>query len=343
MNRYFNLQLFADSEISGVAPALVMEAWAAETWTSGLEKSFFEKFMGNSAENIIHVKEELKKGDGDTIHIGLLMPLAGDGVYGDDTLENNEEKMNYRDFSVKIDQIRNGVRLKGRMEEKRSQINMRRDAKVALSKWMSMKIDKTFFKKLSTNPTPDRIIYGGTATSESSIGTTDTFSADLIRKAKLLAQADERTMVKPVTVEGIGDTYVLVIDQWQAHALKKDPDWIEAQKYANVRGNKNPIFSGHLGMYDGVIVHQCNRVVSTPTGSSNIPVGHALFLGAQAGVFALGGSPFWEEDLFDYRNKVGFSFGHIFGIEKTQFKYDEVNLTDFGVINILTSTGQSTI
>ena len=148
MNKYFNLQRFADSEISGVAPALVMEAWAAETWTSGLEKSFFEKFMGNSAEHIIHVKEELKKGDGDTIHIGLLMPLAGEGVRGDDTLENNEEKMNYRDFSVKIDQIRNGVRLKGRMEEKRTQINMRRDAKVALSKWMSMKIDKTFFKKL---------------------------------------------------------------------------------------------------------------------------------------------------------------------------------------------------
>lgn len=223
------------------------------------------------------------------------------------------------------------------------QINMRKDAKVALSKWMGTHIDKEFFTKLSTNPTADRIIYGGTATSESSIGTTDTFSADLIRKAKLLAQADERTMVKPINVEGIGDTYVMVVDQWQAHALKKDPDWIEAQKFANVRGDKNPIFSGKLGIYDGVIVHQCNRVVNTPTGNSGIPVGHALFLGAQAGIFALGGSPTWEEDVFDYRNKFGVSFGHIFGIEKAQFKYDGINRTDFGVINVLTSTGSGTI
>ena len=53
--------------------------------------------------------------------------------------------------------------------------------------------------------------------------------------------------------------------------------------------SENPIFSGKLGIYDGVIVHQCNRVINTPTGNGGIPVGHALFLGAQAGVFALGG------------------------------------------------------
>ena len=321
MELRFSIQLFADTEISGVAPSLVMEAWAKDTWEAGLSKSFFKKFMGNSAENIIHVKEELKKEAGDTINIGLLMPLAGAGIFGDDTLEGNEEQMQYRDFYVKIDQIRNGVRLKGRMEEKRTQINMRKDAKVALSKWMNDTVDKTFFTKLSTNPTADRIVYGGSATSESSISAGDTFSASLIGKAKRLAQADERTMVKPITVEGIGDTYVMVIDQYQARDLQKDSEWIEAQKYANVRGKENPIFSGHFGIYDGVIIHKCNRVIKTPTGMGGTTVGHALFLGAQAG----------------YRNKFGVSFGHIFGIEKTQFKYDGVNLTDFGVINVLTA------
>ena len=223
------------------------------------------------------------------------------------------------------------------MEEKRTQINMRKDAKVALSKWMRDTMDKMFFTKLSTNPTADRIVYGGSATSESSISAGDTFSASLIGKAKRLAQADERTMVKPITVEGIGDTYVMVIDQYQARDLQKDSEWIEAQKYANVRGKENPIFSGHFGIYDGVIIHKCNRIIKTQTGMGGTTVGHALFLGAQAGVLALGGNPTWEEDTFDYRNKFGVSFGHIFGIEKTQFKYDGVNLTDFGVINVLTA------
>lgn len=92
-NRFFNLQRFADSAVTEVAPALQMQAWAKSTWTSGLQKSFFNKFTGNSPENIIQIKEELRKGDGDTINIPLLMPLTGAGIAGDDELEGNEEAL----------------------------------------------------------------------------------------------------------------------------------------------------------------------------------------------------------------------------------------------------------
>ena len=88
----------------------------------------------------------------------------------------------------------------------------------------------------------------------------------------------------------------------------------------------------------GNVIHQHNRVPRTSTGSGGTKVGHALFLGAQAAVFAEGEAPRWEEDTFDYGDKCGFSFGRIFGISKTQFKYDGTNLTDFGCINILTAS-----
>ena len=45
-----------------------------------------------------------------------------------------------------------------------------------------------------------------------------------------------------------------------------------------------------------------------------------------------------EEDFFDYKSKVGFSFGRIFGIKKSQFKYDGENYTDFGCVNVLTAS-----
>lgn len=234
----FDLQRFADSAVTEVAPALRMEAWAKSTWTAGLQKSFFNKFTGNSPENIIQIKEELQKSDGDTIHIPLLMPLTGAGIEGDNILEGNEESLIYRDFSVTINQIRNGVRIKGRMEEKKTQIDMRKDARTALSKWLSDYIDKKIFTELSTDPTADRIVYGGTATSEGSIGAADTFSTKLIGKAKRIALADENTMIKPVKIDGI-DTYVMIIDQWQARDLTADEIWINAQQHANVRGKKN--------------------------------------------------------------------------------------------------------
>ena len=307
----FDLQRFALTAPTEITPELRLQAWAKSTFSAGMQKSFFNKFTGNSPENIIQIKEELKKTAGDTIHIPLLMPLSGAGVTGDNILEGNEEQLIYRDFAVTIDQIRNGVRIKGKMEEQKVQLDMRKDARTALSKWLADYIDKKIFSELSTDPTPDRIVYGGTATSEGSIGAADTFSTKLIGKAKRIALADENTMIKPVRIDGI-DTYVMVIDQWQARDLMADEIWINAQQYANVRGKDNPIFSGALGMYDGVVIHQCNRVLRTETGSGGTKVGHALFLGAQAAVFAIGENPTWEEDFFDYRNSVGFSCARIF-------------------------------
>ena len=339
----FDIQLFAETEISSVDPTLVMTAYAKDTWKAGLDKGFFKKFTGDSAEYIVHMKTELKKEAGDSITIPLLLPLIGAGITGDNQLEGNEEQMIYRSFNVVIDQIRNGIRIKGKMEEKKTQLNLRRDAKTSLSGWLSRKTDKMIFDKLSTNPTQstnpsyNRLIFGGSATSENSIGAADTFKAEMIGKAKRLATADENTMIKPVQVDGI-DTYVMIIDPCQARDLMNDPVWRDAQTGANIRGKNNPIFSGNIGMYEGVVVHVSPRIWRTATGASGTKVGHALFLGAQAAVFAVGEEPTWAEDTFDYGNQVGFKFGRIFGIEKAQFKYDGVNPVDFGCINVLTAS-----
>jgi hypothetical protein len=55
-------------------------------------------------------------------------------------------------------------------------------------------------------------------------------------------------------------------------------------------------------------------------------------------VFAEGESPRWVEKKFDYDNKYGVSIERMFGVQKSQFKYDGTNEMDFGVINVLTSS-----
>jgi N4-gp56 family major capsid protein len=320
-----------------IAPELVQQAWAKDTWKAGVEQTFFDKFTGTSADSIVQVRTELQKGDGDTINIPLLMKLKGKGVTGDNQLEGNEEALIYRNFKVTIDQLRHAVRLQGKMDEKKTQINMRKDAKMALSYWLANIIDGQIFSALSANPTSDRVCYAGGKTSESAITADDKFTADLIGKAKRIAMADKNTMIRPVKVDG-HDTYVLVIDQYQARDLMNDEKWLNAQQYANVRGEKNPIFSGALGMYDGVVVHQSNDIIRETKGATDTLTSHALFLGAQAAVMAVGDNPTWNEDDFDYHNQIGFEFGRIFGIAKPQFKFDGKNLTDFGCVNVITSS-----
>jgi N4-gp56 family major capsid protein len=179
-------------------------------------------------------------------------------------------------------------------------------------------------------------VFGGTATAESGITTADKFSADLIGIAKRKATIDEDTAIRPVNVDG-HDTYCMVISPQQARDLRNDTKWIEAQKHANIRGEKNPIFSGAMGIYEGVVIHENNRVPVTASGSSGLAVGHALFLGAQAVTFAEGTAPVWREKKFDYDNMYGASIGRMFGVAKSAFKFDGTNLEDFGVVNVLTA------
>lgn len=350
----FDLQRFADTTIP---QELVLKAWAKQAWEAGLHDSFFHKFMGKNARSIIQVKEDLQKGPGTSINIPLLLPLSGAGVWDDNILEGNEEALEYASFDTYLHYIRHGVRLNGLYEEQKTQINMRKDARDALAEWLSTFIDTNIFAVLTgvlppfvaagtttanyqfpiSAPSSNRVIYGGSATSEATVAAADTFSADLIGKAKRLATADENTAIRPINVNG-KNTYVMVIDPFQARDLRNDTKWLEAQKHANIRGEDNPIFSGAMGMYDGVVIHEHNRVPRTATGASNAKVGHALFLGAQAVVFAEGNAPKWVEKKFDYENKWGVSCGRMFGLQKSQFKYDGTNNTDFGVINVLTSS-----
>ena len=315
-----------------------------------------QRIIANSylrVERQIASPADLTRGKGTSIEVSLLMPLNGAGVLEDNQLEGNEEKMNYRSCTVYLSRIRNAVRLAGKFEEQKTQEKMRTDMRKVLSAWISRYLDLSIFAVLTgTNPpfyttgvslpytieapTADRRLFAGGKTSEGAITAADVFDTSLIGKARRMAQADELTAVQPIRIDG-RETYVMVIDPYQARDLRKDPKWLEAQEHANVRGETNPIFSGAMGIYEGVVIHECLRVPRTETGS-NTTVGHALFLGAQACIMAEGEAPRWVEKSFDFDNQYGVSISRMFGLKKAQFKYDGNTLTDFGVINVMTSS-----
>lgn len=325
------IQLFAIN----VPTNLVRKVWAQELMRVAMNNIFFSKFTGTSAESIIQVKTELNKDKGDKIWIPLLLKLQGNPITGDNKLEGNEQDLKYTDFGVTIDQYRWAVRSTGEMEEQKSQLNMRRDAKTGLQVQIQEWLDSTIFSKLTTNPTSNRVIYAGDKTSESALTTTDVFNTDIIGIAKRKAQMSN-PIIRPVNVEG-GNYYVMVIDPYQARDLKKDERWFNAQKDANIRGLKNPIFSGALGVWDKVVVHEAETCPRTKTGASSATVGHALLLGAQAAVIAQAVKANWREDTFDYGNQWGVAVRQILGIAKTQYTIDST-LTDFATINVLTSS-----
>ena len=100
-------------------------------------------------------------------------------------------------------------------------------------------------------------------------------------------------------------------------------------------GSNNPIFTGALGEYDGVVLYEYERVSTTKTGAktgaSSANVVHNLLLGQQAACYAVTREPDAIKQVDDYGNREGNGISFNAGIEKVVF-----NGNDYGVIQVMT-------
>lgn len=157
--------------------------------------------------------------------------------------------------------------------------------------------------------------------------------------------------LRPIRVDG-EEHFIMFIDEFQAKQLVTEDAWQKAQREAGIRGKKNAIFTGALGMWDGVIIKSCqlvhrrlgagttgldegfehNGTATTDACASGITVARALFCGAQAACLAQGQYPTFVEKFHDYKTKFGVHTDTIYGVEKTRF-----NSIDFGCIIVDTA------
>lgn len=324
--------------LSASIAGLRQELWRKSLFADVRDNLYMSRFMGESEQSMIQELTDLKANKGFKINFGLGIKLSGAGITGDSTLEGSEEAMTDYEEEVEIDQIRWAVRLTGQMDEKKNAYDMRVSAKNRLADWMAERIETEILDKLcgkasstfSNTPTiaaSTRLVYAGGAAAIASITTSMKMDCKCIDKAVQTAKLAS-PMVRPLRING-KEHYVLVLHPYDATNLRQDPVWAQAQRDANVRGEDNPIFSGALGTYNGVIVHEHEYVYRTNDGSGSAYVARNLLCGQQAAVFAWGKPVSWVEKPFDYDNSWGISCGAIFGVIKPMF-----NSTDYGVITI---------
>jgi len=267
--------------------ALRPELWEKALFKDVMDNLWFSKkgIMGEGEDNIIQIKNDLKKQKGDTITLGLTAKLSGNGVSGDNELEGNEEAISPYSEAVSIDQKRFGVRLTGRLDEQKNGYNMRTDAKNKLKIRLKEFVEMQMFLKLAsvTNTTltntagtvtgtdcawsntpdyvpdadtnagyGDRYLCADYAAGTTSLAAGDKLTPELISRVKTKAQTASPKIL-PVDIDG-ANHYVLIIHPWQAFDLKTNAVWMQAQREASWRGSKNPIFSGALGVWDNVVV-----------------------------------------------------------------------------------------
>ena len=309
---------------------LTNEAWEAGLYKTYQEATFFSKFKGTSTDSIIQVKRDLIKKAGDAINFGLAGTLSGAGVAGNNVLgtgdTTNEESMEFFDQRVTIDQIRNGTRIAGLMDEKRVAFNMREQAKSQLTEWMARNEDAALFTAINSCDVVLSSFIAGTGVTVDAI-------IDMKKEAMFPSTDNVGVGVKtrklnPIRLAGGEEVFVLGINPADAAALKKSSDFKTYQYHGNVRGGDNPIFTGALGNVNGVIIHE----------HSSFAAGSPVMMGAQAAFLAYGKEIMYGEDTFDYDNQTGFMIGSVRGVALAKFLNEaDASQGSHGAIKFVTS------
>lgn len=363
----------ADTDI-GASHALAVEQWDDELYSEYLGKLVFKPFMKTSINSPIHVKENLVKGSGDVIHVGLRTGLDGEGVEGDSQLEGNEEEIEFEEMSVTINQKRNAVKIKGKMAEKRVAWNMRIQAKDALAEWLAQKVEKDIAVEFNSingvayssaseaqkdawlADNADRVLFGAAKSNNSSndhsssltnIDTSaDKMSPDIISLAKRMALLGS-PKIRPIKIENGVEFYAMFVHPYAFRDLKQNDAIEQAQREVFPRmGNDHPMLKGQAFIYwDGVVVIESDKVLLLPDvgNGGTTDVSANVLLGAQGIVYAQGGyndglRMDWVEEQFDYGNKTGFQVGMIYGVEKARFQVGGASTTkDHGMVTVYTT------
>jgi N4-gp56 family major capsid protein len=366
----------------GVGDSLAAKRWSRRLETEALMATEIAPLIGESSNAIIHRKDEPKREKGDQVTIGLRTKLSGDGVSEGQTLEGNEESLTTFSQALVLNEIAHAVRVKGErsIDAQRILFDMRTEAKAGLKDWIAERLSIAFFlhvggytggtyvhRNLNVDrtktvynlgntvvaPTTNRRIWaaagaGETNTADEQLESDDVFDLSLIDYAKERART-AGIPLRPAKVDG-GEYYVMYLHPYQVTDLRRSTDtgqWMDFTRAAYTgRGKDSPLFTGALGMYNGVILRESEHVVpgvNSSTSATISTVRRAVLLGAQAALFGMG-SEFnapsgemganafkWVEETFDYERELGVSAQSLMGMKKSSF-----NSEDFGVITVST-------
>lgn len=349
-----------------VNDAMAQKMWAKELTQAERDTSDIEKLIGESADSVIHRKTDFSKKRGDQVTYGLRTRLTGAGFTEGEKAEGNGETLSIFSDAIVINELGNTVRTRSdnTIDAQRVPFDLRSECKDGLRDWFKDRKSLWFFNhvcgytpantvSLSSGPkftgyntvvapSSGRQIWAGTATNDQGLTNADTFVLSLIDRAKEIAMTGNN-MVRPVSVGG-QPKYMMYLDVSQVTSLRTNTatgQWQDITKfsYSGVDVSKNPLYTGALGEYNGVILRSSQDItqgVNSSSGAAVTTVRRAVLLGAQAAAMGVGngGSSMtyrWSELLKDHDRELEVGAWTIAGLKKCRF-----NNADFGTVVVST-------
>lgn len=373
-NNYF------DKEGSFIACPTDVDAhlvWSRKIFKPLLSSTIFGNILSDrSLKGIVRIDTQLKQEPGTGVVTRMTTPLSGDGVIGCDTLSGKEECPPESEMRVNVKNIRDAVCMDrcGCWDVQRGRyVRSRADAIEALKDWFAHKILSPSFIHQVTgytgssfvdymdNITPmkeqfrgfnsiyapsnhfaakkdDLIPIVGDLEGEKNITSDDKMSVKLLRRISALLGNNCYGRIRPLS-DRYGK-YVLFLHPSQMADLKSDPDWGNTIVNADVRGKENRLFTGALGVFDGIILRDSCEIPNGlyPDGTIISDVRRSVLLGAEAATLVVAGYckrnrsgkmmdiPFRiDYESKDYGHRTNLAMEMIFGLAKNRYNGKDIS------------------
>jgi N4-gp56 family major capsid protein len=236
-------------------------------------------------------KTQLEVEQGDTIKMGLLTNLdagVNTGKTGATQLVDAEAAFTFKNFSAKIERLRNGVRTDAGMNKKRNPYKSFEEIEQGLLEdWAAQFQDTSVLYAMHYGYAPHMFREGGTGATaypptacpnalygndlstsrtvaDLATGTTDVFKANTIEIARTFMTENH---FDPIIVNG-KQYFAGVISNRARYYFRQDNRFFDAMKYAMERGIQNPIFSNADLVFDNVILFTYEKIRTILAGKN---------------------------------------------------------------------------
>ena len=366
-------------------------AYSKEVTKKSMAKSKVLPFIGRSENDntsIIKATRAVDTEEGNMVAVKLEDELVESGATGNVTLDASSEELKDIKQFISVDRWQHTVPSNGSVVTQRKADKFKARAKGALTNWGTRKFDKVFFNVMSADCT-NVVVCGHHGDADTTnLVTADVLTTADVEEAKNRAELGLDYQGKPTVPplvpihtsqnENLGyyedvEYFVMFVGTNSARHIKNDPNWDAARKDALERGKTNPIFTGALGFWDGVLL--LNAKTDTPRTSGVLTSEHkyAGFSNVKTSdlsIYKGGAGQKTEINLlvgagscqivvdkgvayYDYADKddvrrMNASIDRVYGLAKTKFEASSndgvlkdsiFDGKDYGVVAVVASTG----
>jgi len=245
---------------------------------------------------------DLSKQAGDAVTIDVFNIIKGKPVMGDEKITGRMMGLSFSSVECKINQVRGGVDVGGKMSQQRTNWSLRNIAKANLAGWYARFDDQSTqvhlagargthngsewviplesdadFSKIMVNtvnpPTYNRHKFGGDATTIASLDAADVISLGTIDRMRSLLDELDFPMQPIKLPDDPGSEenplYLLLLTTRQWFHLSTATGataWRTFLSNARERSSKNPLFTGETGMWNGILVRKTARPIRFSAG-----------------------------------------------------------------------------